>query len=119
MKKKKVVKEKIFDGLNEKDIKRIRVSLRKAWSWSYSRRLVILRCTDSEGYVKCENCFKRCPKIMVDHIVPIGTVDSGFIERLFVPSTQMQGLCNLCHKFKTKTDMVLIKSKRKVPLDFY
>lgn len=109
----------LIDGLNPKDIHRIKSGLRKAWSWSYSKKLVMLRCTDKKGYAKCENCFKKCPKIFVDHIIPVGTFDDDYIKRLFVPSTQMQGLCNLCHKFKTKTDMVLIKSKRKVPLDFY
>lgn len=102
------------DCLNEDDIKKIKVVLRKVWSWSHSRKLVAKRCDIGGGYSKCEGCKKKCPKIFVDHIMPLGTFDLGYIYRLFVSSKEMQGLCAPCHKAKTKLDMVAIKRNKEV-----
>ncbi len=94
------------DGLGPKEIKQIRTALRKVWSWSTARRLVVKRCQDKKDpeYSKCEKCKKRCPKIYVDHIVACGDVDSGYIERLFIPSKYLQGMCKKCHGLKTKME---------------
>ena len=97
------------DGFNDQDIKRIIPALRKVWSWSFSRRLVVKRCLLKNGFSKCEHCLKKCPKIFVDHIEAVGSFGVGYIERLFVPSSQLQGLCKNCHKEKTKIDLKRIK----------
>lgn len=113
MKKKKSVKKvQKFDGLGPDEIARIKTALRQVWSWSYSRRLVVARCLAKNGFSFCELCKKKCPKVFIDHITPIGTFDGEYIQRLFVPSDQLQGLCKECHKVKTKADLHNIKSKR-------
>lgn len=101
------------DGLGPKDIARIRTALRQVWSWSYPRRLVVKRCLISDGFSKCEKCKQTCPKIYVDHIQNVGEVDAGYIERMWVPSTKLQGLCKRCHDAKTKWER---KSAAKKPL---
>lgn len=118
-KKKKKPEIAIFDGFNDKDKKNVRRVLRQAWSWSYSRRLVVNRCDIGEGYSRCELCKLKVPKITVDHIKPIGVVDAGFLMRLFVGSDKMRGLCTACHKIKTKLDIKAIKAAKSAIDDFY
>jgi len=110
--KKAAQESKIKDCLNEDDRKKIDKALRKVWSWSHSRRLVVKRCDIGNGYSRCEGCLKKCPKVFIDHIRAVGTFDEKFISRLFVPSNWLQGLCHPCHKIKTKLDLQLIKRKR-------
>lgn len=110
------IKPQKVDGLGPEDIKKIVRVLRQVWSWGHAWRLVKKRCDIGEGYARCEGCKKKVPKVYVDHIVAIGTFDEGYIGRLFVPSTQMQGLCQNCHKVKTKADLKLIAESK---LDFY
>lgn len=106
----KKLRPPMIDDLNDDDIKKIKRVLRQAWSWSYSRRLVIKRCDIGGGYSRCEGCKKKVPKIFVDHIEAIGTFDpKTYILRSFVPSRFMQGLCQPCHKVKTKADMKAMK----------
>lgn len=98
-----------LDGFSAKDKERIRKATRQVWGWSYPRKLCVARATDKKGFVYCENpdCEsegKAVPRIYVDHINPVGTVDSGFLERLFCPSTQLQALCSACHAPKTKAE---------------
>lgn len=103
----------IFDGLNDKDRKNIRAALRQVWSWSYSRRLVVKRCLIDGGFSKCEQCKKKCPKIFVDHIARVGDIDSGVIERMFVPSNKLRGLCKKCHDAKTKEERKIEREAEK------
>ncbi len=111
------------DGLGPKDIARITKALRKVWSWSYARRLVDKRCTQADGFKYCEKCHTKCPKFFVDHIEAVGSFSARlYIERLFLPSHMMQGLCGKCHTLKTKQDMKKIKasvSKLDTEYDFY
>lgn len=99
----KMVPPKI-DGISPKDIARIRTALRKVWSWSHPRKLVIIRCTGADGFATCEGCKRKCPKIFVDHITKVGDVDGGFIKRLWAPSKNLQGLCGKCHGKKTRAE---------------
>lgn len=111
-------KEPKLDGLSPKDIENIRKAIRQVWHWSYPKKLVIQRCTGLDGFMKCEMCIKRVPKIFVDHIQAVGKVDSGFIRRLFCPSTKLQGLCKKCHDAKTreerKADKVALELKKPI-----
>lgn len=119
---KKLVKtdtEKI-DGLSAKDVEKIRRAIRQVWSWSWPRRLVVKRCLLPNGFSRCEQCKIKCAKIYVDHIERVGDVDGGFIARLFVSSSKLQGLCNDCHKLKTKQERQDAKRESKLNNgDFY
>lgn len=111
MAKRKVKKEKPpkVDGLSAADIERIRKAIRQVWSWSHPRRLCAQRCIGRGGFSYCERCKKRAPKIFIDHRVAVGLVDGGFIERLFCPSSALQGLCKVCHDLKTKQERVALR----------
>lgn len=103
VKAKKPKPEKI-DGLSPQDIENIRKAIRRVWSWSTPRKLCIARCTAEDGFPFCEQCGETCPKIFVDHITRVGDVDAGFIDRLFTPSQNLQGLCKECHAVKTNQE---------------
>lgn len=103
--------EKI-DGLSADDIKKIRSAVRRVWAWSNPRRLAMARVIQQDGFSKCENCKKVAPKIFIDHIVAVGDLDGGFIERLFCPSSGLQALCKKCHNEKTKEERRQLKSKK-------
>ncbi len=107
-----------FDGLNDQDKKNIRRVLRQAWSWSYSRRLVVKRCTLPNGFARCEKCRERCPIVKVDHIKQVGDVGPNYIAKLFVPSNKMQGLCKKCHDKKTKEERKAARKAKPID-DFY
>lgn len=89
------------DGLGPKDKAKIRTALRRVWAWSHPRKLALSRVVGEDGFSKCEQCKRVAPKVHVDHIEPVGEVDEGFINRLFVPSDKLQILCPKCHRFKT------------------
>jgi len=104
------------DGLGPLEIKKIRTAIRLVWHRSWARALVVKRCTGKDGYYRCELCKKKTPKIKIDHIKQVGDVDEGFIKRLFCSSKELQGLCDPCHKVKTKAER---KTKPKKIKDFY
>lgn len=107
-------KAKPIDGLGSVELMKLRNAMRQVWQRSKQWKEVKKRCTDSEGYYRCELCNERVPKIKVDHIVAIGDMlESGFIERLMVPSTGLQGICDQCHKEKTKLDNAKTRAKKK------
>lgn len=118
MRTKKEKPQKI-DGLSPKDIQKIRTAIRQVWHWSYPRKLCVERCTNPNGFVYCELCKKKVPKIFVDHKKNVGDVDSGFIERLFCPSKGLQGLCKKCHDAKTKDERKINSEIKKGVKDFF
>lgn len=103
MTKKKPKPEKV-DGLGPIDRKKLRTAIRQVWAWSHPRMLCIKRATDPEGFGICEQCKTKVPKVYPDHINPVGPLDSGFIEKMFVPSGALQALCKKCHAKKTRED---------------
>lgn len=109
-KRKKVVKT---DGLGPCEIRKIRSAIRLVWQRSYARRLVVERCTSFDGFQYCEKCDIQTPGVKVDHLVNCGDVDGGFIARMFVPSTKLQGLCKKCHNEKTKWERARDRVKKK------
>lgn len=111
--KEKTKKKKLepTDGLGPKEIKNIRTAVRLVWQRSYARKLVVQRCTGFDGFTFCEECDERTPKLKVDHIEKVGDVDEGFITRMFVPSSKLKGLCDDCHKEKTKEERKAAKPK--------
>lgn len=104
MPKKKKTPEPKIDGLSPRDVENIRKAIRKVWMYSHPRKLAKKRCQDAEGFFHCEKCQKKTPTIAIDHITPVGKVDSGFIERLYCPSSQLMALCKKCHDKKTREE---------------
>lgn len=107
-----------FDGLSMDDARRITSAVRQAWQWSHMWRLVKKRCTKEDGFSyceneKCESFGKPVPKVFVDHIEPAGSaISPGYIERMFVPSSRLQGLCKRCHDKKTREEKALLAKQR-------
>lgn len=110
---KKKVKPQKIDGFGPVEKMQARNALRLVWQRSRAWKIVKDRCKDEDGYPKCEKCKQRVPKIKVDHIVAIGDIeDLGFLARLFVDSSGLQGLCDPCHKPKTKKDNAKTKEDK-------
>ena len=101
--KKKKEKAKMQDGgLGPAEIAKIRQANRQLWQRSsLARKLVVKRCLRPDGFSTCEQCNQTCPKVAVDHTNKVGLVDSGYLERLWVSSNEMKGLCKSCHDKKT------------------
>jgi len=106
-------KLKPTDGLGPKEISKIRSALRQVWHRSHARKLCVQRCTKN-GWTYCEQCKKKTPKLKIDHIEACGDVaDGNYLKRLFTPSKNLQGLCDECHKAKTKMERAKLKKKVK------
>lgn len=102
-----------IDGLGPDDIKKIRAAVRQVWTWSQAYRLAKKRNIGKDGFPRCELCKKKVPKTYVDHLVGVGAVDSGFIYRMFVPSSKLQNLCKKCHQPKTNKERAEMRRKEK------
>jgi hypothetical protein len=117
---KKKVKQKPYDGLGPKDIKRLVAAIRRVWGWNYARRICLERATGKDGFPKCELCKKKVPKVFPDHIKPVGEfVASSYIEKMFVTSKELQAICKKCHQLKTNIERSKMrKEKEKSDLGF-
>ena len=93
-----------IDGMSPALRAKIRSAIRQVWSRSHARKLVIARCTNENGFLSCEECLEIVPRIQVDHTIAVGDIFDGGIDRMFVPSKDLQGLCKTCHSIKTKID---------------
>lgn len=102
-------KNKPTDGLGPYEIAKIRSAVRQVWHRSMARRLAVKKCTNSSGFFECEKCGSVVPGIKIDHIVPVGSLDTGFIQRLFCPSSELQGLCKTCHDNKSRHERKINK----------
>ncbi len=106
------------DGLGPDDLKRIHRALGQVRKWSYPVRLAKKRAMGKDGFPRCEN--KKCPSrgkpvpsVQADHIEPIGVIGGpNYIQRMFVPSSELQCLCLPCHKAKTKWERDNSKQNR-------
>ena len=107
-----------IDGLSPDDIKKIRNAIRQVWHRSHVRKLCVNRCTQADGFTFCEQCKTVTPKLKIDHKINVGAVDGGFISRMFVESSGLQGLCKKCHDEKTKQERKRAKLKKNDD-DFY
>lgn len=110
-----------LDGLSSDDLKRIHIAIRKVWSWSHPWRVAKKRALHEDGFYRCENqkceqLGKPVPKVSVDHINPVGQVGGpSYIQRMFVPSSQLQALCTKCHRLKTNEERKRDKNVQKEP----
>lgn len=102
----KKVKESPNDGgLSPKEVARLRSAIRMVWQrCSHARKLCQKRCLTEDGFSKCESCDNVVPKIQVDHKIPAGSFDAGYIKRMFCASSELQALCQVCHTYKTKEE---------------
>lgn len=100
------------DGLGPLEIKKIRSAVRLVWHRCHARSLVVKRCTGKGGFQFCEKCKKRTPKLKVDHLINVGDLNDGFIPRMFCSSVGLQGLCDECHKAKTKEEKMNAKKSQ-------
>jgi hypothetical protein len=103
-------KAKPIDGLGPHEMKKISSAVRQVWYRCKARKEAVKRCTETDGFLRCEICGVITPKINIDHIVPVGSLLDNFIERLFCPSIGLQGLCPPCHKEKTKAERRLTRA---------
>ena len=123
------------DTITKKDLQAIRGALRTAFIRSDFKRAYLDSISIKEYRLKksgakykrpttyfiCAMCstkhlLKDCK---VDHIKPIGQLFKfehvgGFIERLWCSWSNLQGLCDDCHKEKTAYERSLIKGYAKL-----
>jgi len=91
----------------------IKAALRRTWGRSRQRTAALKSAKVGYGQYKCAKCEKthRRKHIQVDHKTPVGRFVNfdTYIERLFCPATELQVLCEGCHKTKTKKDKKAMK----------
>lgn len=88
--------------MNAATAERARKILRELWHQrSWQKRAALSRATDVDGFLVCELCKRRAPKVNVDHIVKCGEPDAEFLARLFIDPVELQVLCLKCHGDKT------------------
>ena len=134
MAKKKIAKVKKPRKIKKYNLKsRITSALRKVWRYYPERTKVLKRCETGEHYLKiskgtgkeykapyykCEECGSKEEKIQIDHIDPIvnynGFQDwNTYIQRMFIDSEYMRGLCKSCHSGVTLVQSELRKKFKK------
>ena len=117
-------------SVSKKDLQAIRGALRTAFIRSEYRKkfvesitIVVPRYKKNGERYKVDSkmfCCQECRQMFsvsdcrVDHIKPIGQYfdfnhTSGFIERLWCGYSNLQGLCDDCHKEKTAYERSLVK----------
>lgn len=97
------------------DISKLISKAREVWRQSQNYQFVKKQCksTKEPGWFICENpgCSDPIVEVIrIDHKQPIGKQPISLIEfgiwldRLFCAPNNLQGLCNRCHKQKTKEE---------------
>lgn len=90
-------------------------ALRRAWMKSPERYAVKARASHPKkrGWFVCENCKKKCEKVIIDHIAPVVDTQAGFIDyntlvlRMFCPVEGLMAICSSCSEKKTKAENVI------------
>lgn len=107
--------QKLDGGLGPIEISEMRKAVRLVWQRvSLARAKVVKRCLIEKGFSRCELCQDIVAKIKVDHIIAVGNLDAGFLERLWCSSAWLQGICDLCHNEKTKQERIEAKAEAKL-----
>lgn len=97
------------------DIAKLVSKAREVWRQSQNYQAAKKACReinrpDYKGWFRCAMCQAFREVIKVDHIDPIGKQPETmgqfgeWLERLFCPITNLQGLCNDCHREKTREE---------------
>jgi hypothetical protein len=107
----KKAKLEAVDGFGPKERKRLTSAIRQVWYQCRARKLALARCMGKDGFPCCPKCGLTTPRIQIDHIEPVGAIESeGAILRMFCPSVGLRGLCRDCHTLVTNLGRT---SKRK------
>lgn len=105
--------------MRHRGIKYIIAAARKTWRWSEERRQVKNRCRQGKDNYMCELCKAIVDRVDIDHIEPIGSQPvqwsefGSWLERLFCPASNLQGLCKKCHASKTLKERKERSEKRR------
>lgn len=92
------------------DIAKLVSKSREVWRQSQVYQQVKKEHKSRPGWFKCASCHKEREVIKIDHIKAIGKQPTNmlefgpWLEKLFCSKENLQGLCNDCHKIKTKED---------------
>lgn len=94
------------------DIAKLVSKSREVWrqSENYQHIKKVQKIPHKPGWFDCAYCGGSVEVIKVDHVVPIGKQPDNFNEfgewltKLFCSTENLQGLCNACHKQKTKEE---------------
>lgn len=94
-----------------KPIQECKIAAKRPYTGTNKRRKVEFACNHcNKGFTESE--------IVVDHIIPAGTLTcpgdlEGFIERLFCEVNGFQVLCLKCHHIKTQNEAKNRKGRKK------
>lgn len=94
------------------DIAKLVSHSREVWRQSLNYQEAKRRCriAGKPGWFDCQLCDNEVEVIRIDHIQPIGKQPveiiqfGGWLDKLFCDASNLQGLCNACHKQKTKEE---------------
>lgn len=101
-----------FDGYNPYIKQQIRNAIREIWRNSAAWKIAKNRVLQPDGMSRCEECNNLFAKTAIDHIIACGELDSGFIDRMFVPSIGLKSLCGECHSIKSSEDRKKLADKK-------
>ena len=102
------------------DIAKLVTMARDIWRFSENYQQVkrTSRNPDKPGWFVCRKCAKDVEVIRIDHLKALGEQPNSFKEfgdwlnKLFCPITNLQPICNFCHREKTKEDARILKLNR-------
>lgn len=94
------------------DISKLVSHSREVWRQSvpYQYTKKICRVPGKSGWFICQLCKRETEVIKVDHITPIGKQPDELCEfgdwlvKLFCENLNLQGVCNECHKTKSREE---------------
>lgn len=94
------------------DISKLVSSARKVWreTETYKEVKKAAKIPGKTGWFLCRLCKREAEVIRIDHISPVGKQPlslrefGAYYERLFCGKENLQPLCSLCHKAKTKEE---------------
>lgn len=99
-------------------VKYLFAAARRIWGWSPERRKV-KKEAETKGGFQCSECKNVVERIHIDHIEPVVLPSEGFVswdryyQRLYTSASNLQALCEPCHKRKTKAESKERRERRK------
>ena len=123
--------------ISNKEANLIKGAIRRVFSRSELRREVVTRCIDKDHvdssrprvktWCKCDSCGTHIAKsdVEVDHIIPVIPLDKSLLEitwdelvnRIWCDSSNLQGICENCHKCKTKEESLLRRNFKRAKIN--
>lgn len=107
--------QRVDGGIGSIEKAAIRSAIRLVWQrTSKAREICKKRAFIEKGMYRCEICSDVVGDIKIDHNVEVGDLDSGYLERLWCPSSELTAMCAKCHNEKTKEERKRAKLKKDV-----